>query len=90
MKRVDGFYWDECPDWQHDKWQFRQLIKEYRICEKMISDRQWVLDMVEDLRPIVKELGALNDINSNVDNELIWLELMRKMVAYQAIAISMG
>lgn len=56
----------------------------------MIADRQWALDMAEDLRHSVKELGALNDVYSNADNEIIWLELMRKMVKYQAIAISMA
>lgn len=89
MKKVDGFYWDECPDWQHDKWQFQQLLREVRIFDKMVKDRQWMLDMVEDLRSIVKELGVLNDMYNNANNEIIRLELMRKMAYYQAIAISM-
>lgn len=83
MKKVDGLYWDEKPDWQHDKWQFQQMVRDYKICKKMIADRQWVLDIVEDLRPIVNELEVLDDVN----NEETWLELMRKMVKYQAVAI---
>lgn len=85
MKKVNGLYWDENPDWQHDKWQFQQLIRECRIFRKMVKDRQWVLDMGEDLLTICEELKERND----TDSALLDIELSRKMTYYQGIALDM-
>lgn len=83
MKKVDGCYWDENPDWQHDKWQFRSLLQEIKILQKRSKDYNWILGFANDLRPICEELEEKNDI----DSALLDIELMRKIIYYQDIAI---
>lgn len=85
MKKVNGFYWDENPDWRHDRWQFQQLLREIRICRKAYEDYQWILKFANDLKPICEELKEKTDINS----ALLDIELMRKIIYYQDIAINM-
>lgn len=85
MKKVDGRYWDEQPDWQHDRWQFRQLLKEINICKKVYKDYKWILEFANDLKPICEELKEKKDI----DSALLDIELMQKIIYYQDIAISM-
>lgn len=85
MKKVDGLYWDEKPDWQHDKWQFQQLLREIEIYRKRCKDYDWILGFAHDLKLICEELKEKNDIAS----ALLDIELLQKIIYYQDIAINM-
>lgn len=85
MKKVDGLYWDEKPDWQHDKWQFKQLIKECRIFNKMAKDREWVISIAKDMQEIALTLEDKNNISSAICD----IALHKEAIYYYKIAESM-